>query len=264
MTLHEIAQSFDARAAHYGRSNWHLRSAQRLIDLCHLRPGDRVLDTGTGTGFAAFAAARAVGAQGRVIGVDISGGMLREARNALAQSGLTNLEFMPGDATSLAQFGSGSFDAITCATGLLYMNVTEALREWHRLLREGGFVAFSTIAAGSPPGGRLFRECATAFGITLQDPCETLGTPSASRAALEHAGFEVVVIVPEVITFAPEDVQNAWQSNFQSPAYREVTRLSAEDRAAMERAYLAALVTHEPGAFARADILYAIGRVVAV
>ena len=83
---------------------------------------------------------------------------------------------------------------ITCATGLLYMDVSSALGEWRRLLQDGGLLAFSTIAAGSPPGGRLFRRCAADLGVFLQDPCEPLGSSVASRAALEEAGFEVVAI----------------------------------------------------------------------
>jgi ubiquinone/menaquinone biosynthesis C-methylase UbiE len=261
--LEEIAQSFDARACGYGRGNWHRRSAERLVELCHFRAGDRVLDAGTGTGFAALAAARAVGDRGCVIGVDVSSGMLREARIAVTQSGPTNVEFVQGDATSLPQLGSGTFDAVTCATGLLYMDAAGALREWHRLLREGGLLAFSTIAAGSPTGGRLFRECAAVFGITLTDPCEALGSSAAGNVALAQAGFEVVAIVPDVVMFSPEDLENAWQSNFRSPAYPEVRQLSREDQSAMERKYLAMLEAEErsrPGALAGADILYAIGR----
>jgi ubiquinone/menaquinone biosynthesis C-methylase UbiE len=261
--LQEIAEAFDARANSYGKGEWHRRSAERLVELSGLRPGDRVLDAGTGTGFAAVAAARLVGAQGHVIGVDISSGMLREARAELSRSGLTNVEFVQGDATSLTQFAAGTVDGITCATGLLYMDVASALREWHRLLRNGGLLAFSTIAAGSPPGGRVFRRCAAELGVSLQDPCEPLGTSVASRAALEEAGFEVVAIIPEVITLSPADVENAWQSNSRSPAYADIRRLSAEDQLTLERRYLEALAEQErrhPGALARADILDAIGR----
>lgn len=82
-----IAESFDARAAAYAFSGWHRRAAERLVALCALRPGDRVLDAATGTGFAALAAARVVGPEGRVVGVDISPGMLRQARAAVAAAG---------------------------------------------------------------------------------------------------------------------------------------------------------------------------------
>ncbi len=162
----EIAATFDARARGYRDSDWHRASAGRLVDLCGLKPGDRVLDAGTGTGFAALHAARQIGDLGRVVGVDISQGMLSEARADAARSNLTNVEFIHCDATSLAQFADSAFDVVTAATSLIYIPVEEGLREWHRLLGAGGLMAFSTIEAGFPLAGRLFRECAAEYGYS--------------------------------------------------------------------------------------------------
>ena len=50
MELHRIAELFDARAARYARDDWHRRYAEQLVAITPLRPGDRVLDAGTGTG----------------------------------------------------------------------------------------------------------------------------------------------------------------------------------------------------------------------
>jgi len=261
--IREIAASFDVRADTYVRNDWHRRCAERLVALCQLQPRSCVLDAGTGTGFAALAAARVVGSEGRVCGVDISSGMLREARVAVEVSGLANIELVKGDAVRLLQYGSGTFDAITCAAGLLYMPVTDALREWHRLLKPGGCVAFSTMRAGSPPGGRIFRDCAAAVGISLHDPSEPLGSVSACQRALEAAGFTVAGIVSESIAFLAEDLTLAWESNFRSAAYADMQRLGAEEQSALKGAYLEALAREErehPGALGRAEILYALGR----
>lgn len=159
-------------------------------------------------GFAALAAARAVGSEGHVRGVDISAGMLAQARAALTEADLANVELVQGDATALPQYGSETFDVITCAAGLLYMPVadTRALREWHRLLKVGGLVAFSTMASGSPPGARIFRACAATFGVSLPDPSASLGSVSACRNVLERAAFEVVTIVSGAIEFSAQDL----------------------------------------------------------
>ena len=116
-----IAASFDTRAESYERNDWHRRCAERLVALCRLAPASNVLDACTGTGFAALAAARAVGPEGRVLRVDISPGMLKRAEAAVRASGFTNVNLLEADVVDLRQFESGTLDAITCAAGLLYL-----------------------------------------------------------------------------------------------------------------------------------------------
>lgn len=261
--LQRIAASFDERAANYARNEWHERCAEQLVALCRIAPGQRVLDAATGTGFAALAAARAVGPSGRVVGVDISPGMLREARLAVAESGLTNIDLVEGDVVHLSQYESATFDGVTCAAGLLYMPVGDALQEWRRLLKPGGFVAFSTMRAGSPRAGQLFRNCAAAFGVTLNDPSEPLGSAEACRQTLEDAGLEPVRIVSEIVEFTPQDLEGAWESNVGSAGHDAVRQLGEAELAQLKQRYLRVLA-HEARANAdglsQAGILYAIGR----
>ena len=263
MNVREIAQTFDARAATYASSDWHRRAARRLIELCPLRRGDHVLDAATGTGFAALAAARVVGPNGRVIGIDISPGMLREARAAVAASGLTNVELLEADVVRLPQYEPDTFHAVTCAAGLLYMPAAAALREWHRVLKRGGLVAFSSMHAGSPSPGRIFRDCAAAFGILLRDPSEPLGSVDAVRSALEAARFEVADIVSETIEFSAHDLTLAWDANSKAPNHAALRSLSDEDLRALKHRYSNALelaAQTDPGALEQAAILYALGR----
>ncbi|MDO8484125.1 MAG: methyltransferase domain-containing protein, partial [Candidatus Limnocylindrales bacterium] len=70
----------------------------RLIQLAAVRPGHRVLDIATGIGEPAITAARLVGHAGRVVGTDISPGMLEVARERAAELGLGNVEFHEMDA----------------------------------------------------------------------------------------------------------------------------------------------------------------------
>ena len=261
--LREVVASFDGRAASYARSDWHRRSAERLVALSGLSPGMRVLDAGTGTGFVALAVARVVGPQGTVVGVDVSSGMLREASASVRAAGITNIELIEADAVHLAQYPSETFDAATCGTGLLYMSVPDALREWYRLLKRGGLLAFSSIQAGSPRGARIFRDCAARFGVVLRDPLEELGTTVACRTSLEQAGFDVTSIVSETVNLSPADLTNAWESNFKSASHPELRRLGAREADALRVEYLDALARDEsvnPGALAQAGVLYALGR----
>ena len=256
----EIAATFDVRARGYRDSDWHRASAGRLVDLCALKPGDRVLDAGTGTGFAALHAARQIGDHGRVVGVDISQGMLSEARAEAAASSLTNVEFMQCDATSLAQFADSAFDVVTAATSLIYIPVEEGLREWHRLLGAGGLMAFSTMAAGFPLAARLFRECAAQYGVIIADPWASLGSTDACRNALVAAGFVDTEIVAEPIQFSIRDLDRGWESNLCSPAHKAVRDLPPESLVGLQQRYqtlVAAEMQAAPAKVLQSSMLYA-------
>jgi SAM-dependent methyltransferase len=261
--IRAIAAAFDERARNYSRNEWHRHYAERLVELASLKPGQRVLDAGAGTGFAAIAMARRVGPYGHVVAVDISLGMLEQARTAIEAAGTLGIELLQADATDLPPFSSSTFDAVICAAGLLYMPVEQALREWHRLVKPDGVVGFSTMRAGSPPAGRLFRECAEAFGVILGDPSGELGSEERCRSALEAAGFSRVIIIPEHLHLSASDLALAWESNLRSAAHSAVRELSVPDQEALRVRYDEALRRArevDELSFTRADVLYAFGR----
>ena len=72
----EVAAYFDRRSATYDTGDFHPRLAARLIEAAGIKEGQTVLDVATGTGLVAIEAARRVGSSGRVVGLDISPGML--------------------------------------------------------------------------------------------------------------------------------------------------------------------------------------------
>jgi ubiquinone/menaquinone biosynthesis C-methylase UbiE len=261
--IRAIAAAFDERAANYSRNEWHRRYAERLVDLAPLQPNQRVLDAGAGTGFAAIAMARRVGPSGHVVAVDISLGMLEQARMAVEAAGTPGIELLQADATDLPPFSSSTFDAVICSAGLLYMPVERALREWHRLVKPDGVVGFSTMRSGSPPAGRLFRECAEAYGVILGDPSAELGSEERCRAALEAAGFSHVSVIPGHLHLSAGDLALAWESNLRSAAHSAVRELSEADqeglRVRYEQALRRAQADDEP-TFTKADVLYAFGR----
>lgn len=258
--MEQIAAAFDSRAANYARNEWHRLAAERLVALGGIRPGDRVLDACTGTGFAALAAARAAGPNGRVVGVDISAGMLEQARLAQAAAAIANVEFVQADASDPALYPDQTFDVVTCAAGLLYLPVAAALQAWHRLLKPGGTVAFSTMRAGFPVAGRIFRDCAAEFGVSLTDPSAELGSIEACRDRLQHAGFDGVSIIGETIAFSAQDLSMAWESNVRSARHAAVRNLSPADQERLRLRFADALARADAGALGRGGILYAIGR----
>jgi SAM-dependent methyltransferase len=157
------------------------------FDLAALRPGETVVDLGSGSGMDTFLAARAVGASGRVIGIDMTPEQLDKARRLAAEGAFTNVEFRQGhiERTGLE---AASCDAVI-SNGVINLAPDKAavFREAARLLKPGGRLALADIVteAQLPEGitcdATLWAAC---IGGAMQI--------DAYVAAIEAAGLRVV------------------------------------------------------------------------
>jgi ubiquinone/menaquinone biosynthesis C-methylase UbiE len=131
---------WDRAAADYEHS-WQrpLAAAQnRLLSLAALGPGERVVDVACGTGLVTFAAADAVGANGTVVGVDLSAAMVARAAANTEARDLGHVRFERMDAENLT-LPTASFDVALCALGLMYVpDPRQAIGEMTRVLAPGG------------------------------------------------------------------------------------------------------------------------------
>lgn len=126
-----------ASAMSFGTGGWYRRDSLRRHGLA---PGHRLLDVATGTGLVARAAADILGAQGRVIGLDPSRGMLNESQ----RNGSACLVQGVGEALP---FADATFDFVTMGYAMRHVPDLEmAFREYRRVLRRGGRVLILEIS----------------------------------------------------------------------------------------------------------------------
>ena len=121
-----------------------------------LKPGERVVDLGSGGGFDCFIAAAQVGPEGRVIGIDMTEEMLERSRAAATAMGVRNIEFRQGVIESLP-IEDGSVDVVI-SNGVINLcaDKRKVFAEILRVLRPGGRLQFADIANGKEiPAGAL-------------------------------------------------------------------------------------------------------------
>jgi protein-L-isoaspartate(D-aspartate) O-methyltransferase len=206
----DVAAAFDETPASYGTGgDFHTRYAQALVRHAQVPPGASVLDVATGTAPAAIAAAQIVGEAGAVTGVDISAGMLAHARRNVAASGAGNVTLIEANGARLP-FDAGLFDTVLCSSSLVWFpDIRAALQEWRRVLRPGGRIAFSTMAASALPLGTLFRAHLRGYGIEFPDLNEPLNTPEKCRRTVRAAGLGRVTVGTARFDLVLENVEAA-------------------------------------------------------
>jgi SAM-dependent methyltransferase len=157
-----------------------------------LRPGETVLDLGSGAGMDAFLAARQVGPSGSVIGVDMTDAMLEKARKNAVATGVTNVEFRKGKIEDLP-VEDESVDAIisNCVINLS-PEKHRVYAEAYRVLRPGGRLMVSDIVLERPLPAEVVESLDAYVGC--------VGGASLRSEYLEtirKAGFAEVRIVKE-------------------------------------------------------------------
>jgi SAM-dependent methyltransferase len=160
--------------------------------IAELRAGEVVVDLGAGGGFDAFLAARAVGATGRVIGVDMSADMVGLARGNAAKHGTANVEFRLGEIEHLPVPDACADVLISNCVINLAPDKRAVYADAFRVLRPGGRIAISDVVAMQPIPGSLQDDVAVHCGCVAG---AALATDVA--AMLRDLGFVDVRVEPD-------------------------------------------------------------------
>jgi SAM-dependent methyltransferase len=110
-----------------------------------LQPGERVVDVGAGAGIDTVIAARMVGPEGHVVGIDMTPAMLEKARTAAAETSLTNVEFREGYGEALPVEDGWADVVISNGVLNLMPDKRKALREMARVLKPAGRLQIGDI-----------------------------------------------------------------------------------------------------------------------
>lgn len=160
------------------------------VALASLKEGQIVLDLGSGAGFDAFLAARAVGENGKVIGIDMTPEMVKKARENAQKGNYKNVEFRLAEIENLP-VADNSIDVVisNCVINLS-PHKDRVFKEAYRVLKEGGRLMVSDIVLESPLPNEI-REDIEAYvgciaGASLKQDYLNL---------IKNAGFKEVKIV---------------------------------------------------------------------
>jgi SAM-dependent methyltransferase len=191
--------------------------ALRMAAVAEIGSGNRVLDVGCGIGDPTLQVAVLVGPHGRVVGLDISEGMIAIARERAAALGLGHAEFRVEDVTTVALPDAG-FDAVLGRWSLIYLeDVARVLERLRAALVPGGRIA---ITAWAPPEANPWfivpqEAMARVRPVPPLDPGKPgvfhLSTDGALARALVGAGFQTVGQERVVLSQLAQDGAEFWR-----------------------------------------------------
>ncbi|MCP5049530.1 MAG: arsenite methyltransferase [bacterium] len=160
--------------------------------IASLKPGETVLDLGSGGGFDCFLSARAVGDDGHVIGVDMTPDMVSKARRNLEKTGAQNIEFRLGEIEHLP-VADNSVDVIisNCVINLSPQK-SKVYKEAFRVLKPGGRLAISDVVATAELPEQVLKD------LTLYTGCVSgASSITENENMLADAGFNDIEIKPK-------------------------------------------------------------------
>jgi demethylmenaquinone methyltransferase/2-methoxy-6-polyprenyl-1,4-benzoquinol methylase len=170
---------------------WEHGPRLRGLELAGLRPGERVLDVGVGTGAIALKMLSQLGQTGRIWGIDLSLRMLGKARRKLSAAGYSITNLLGADAIALP-FRDSAFQVVYSAYVLDLLRLADiqlALAEFHRVLEPRGRLVLVNMSKVNPHGigwiERVYRAVPKSWAACLLGGCR----PVLLEGLVHQAGY---------------------------------------------------------------------------
>jgi len=171
--------------------------------IANLKPGQVVLDLGSGGGLDVFIAAKKLGPSGRAVGVDMTAEMLGKARAAVPgfteKTGLSNVEFRPGEIEHLP-VADNSIDVVisNCVINLS-PNKQQVWNEIARVLRPGGKACVSDLALKKPLTEQLLKSAAALVGclagaVRIEETVEMMKAAGLKNIEFQEKSYNIDVL----------------------------------------------------------------------
>lgn len=180
-----------------------------------IKPGDTVIDLGSGAGNDCFVARAACGAEGKVIGIDFTPAMIEKARANADKMGFNNVEFRQGDIEKMPVGGNVADVVVSNCVLNLVPDKEAVFKDVYRVLKPGGHFSISDVVLeGELP--EALRTDAEMYAGCVSGAIQK----SEYIRAIETAGFTGVKIQKQKAIVIPDDILQRYLNENEVAAFK--------------------------------------------
>jgi arsenite methyltransferase len=185
-------------------------------EFAQIRPGDTVIDLGSGAGNDCFVARSQTGPTGKVIGIDFTEAMIQKARANADKMGYNNVEFRQGDIEKMPVVASVADVVVSNCVLNLVPNKKNVIKEIARVLKPGGHFSISDVVLVGELHDSL-RNVAEMYAGCISGAIQK----DEYLNLIKEAGFESITVQKEKVITIPDDILSNYLSADEIKEFKE-------------------------------------------